>query len=220
MLNLGVDMYDAEENVVKIPVFGDNGNREGFLKLGRLKEDRHGQKNLVYDSSFSTWQGKPLPRGLEILCRQECETDSGTTFDYYRIYWHDPEGFSKEDCCKQLNSDRTIQWLRENDYELPDDLKKAVSTLPNDPITLIQFMKLFCVKQSDSLLKSRRKFLQMTAQKGGIQLPTEANLWKSGQAKYYHTHDLLKRWPAYCHELPNLPELDANKISKAGNKAT
>jgi len=70
------------------------------------------------------------------------------------------------------------------------------------------------------LLKSRIKYLQMMAQKGEIQLPAEAKPWKSGQSKYYYTHDLLERWPDYCKEFPNLPELEPQKVTKARNKAT
>ena len=90
------------------------------------------------------------------------------------------------------------------------------STLPNEPITLIQFMESYCKNQTQALLNSRKKSLQMKEQKGDIQLPKQAKKWKRGQSKYYYTHDLLKHWPDYCKELPNLPELDLKKSGKSG----
>ena len=41
-----------------------------------------------------------------------------------------------------------------------------------------------------------------------ITLPEHIGNWKTGQAKRYRVSDLIKSWPEYREELPNLPELE------------
>lgn len=113
-------MYDVGNNEVKVHVFDNDGNKAGFLKLGRLKENHLGQNYLDYYDYYDVWLGKPLARGLEVLCRKPYQEE----FDYYLISWHDPEGFSDEDYCKPLSREKAIHWFQENNYNLPDDLQQ------------------------------------------------------------------------------------------------
>jgi len=75
------------------------------------------------------------------------------------------------------------------------------------PVTLIEFMKIFCTPLSKNLLDSRVKALQSAARRKVIKLPKHEGKWKRGQSKKYRPTALVKNWPKYRDELPDLPEL-------------
>ena len=90
---------------------------------------------------------------------------------------------------------------------------------PKKKVSLLQFMKEFCKKQSGNLLRSRRKSLNDAHNRKVIKLPELAVEWKSGQTKYYKASDLMKMWPNYCEVLPNLPSLK-QEFEKGNHKQT
>lgn len=73
--------------------------------------------------------------------------------------------------------------------------------------TLKQFMRDFCEKQSQKLLRYRRKSVNDAHSRKTVTLPEHVGEWRTGQSKKYKVSDLKKNWPGYCGILPNLPAL-------------
>lgn len=101
--------------------------------------------------------------------------------------------------------------LEEWCYDTSKSLKKPKGIESNQVsdswIKLLEFMQKFCEEKAYSTLISRRKSLNDAHSRGLITLPGLATSWKTGQSKYYNTADLLKEWPNYRSNLPNLPAL-------------
>ncbi len=97
----------------------------------------------------------------------------------------------------------------------PNKLAVAAGTLQSEgsaatvdtPTTLDEFMTVFCTPLSKNLRDSRRQSLQSAARRGVIRLPESEGKWKRGQSKKYRPSALMKAWPKYRQDLPNLPEL-------------
>ncbi|RKY23854.1 MAG: hypothetical protein DRP83_08560 [Planctomycetota bacterium] len=69
--------------------------------------------------------------------------------------------------------------------------------VPNEPITLNQFMAKFCSQQKGTYMAGRRKALLAADRNKSVMLPAYVKPWTRGQAKKYLTHDLLDAWPSY-----------------------
>ena len=95
----------------------------------------------------------------------------------------------------------------ENDLKV-NEPEQAGETAADTPVTLIEFMKMFCTPLTKTLLDSRLKGLQSAARRGEIELPKYEGKWKSGQGKKFRPTALVKVWPKCREKLPNLPELN------------
>ena len=90
---------------------------------------------------------------------------------------------------------------------MPTSEKKVISIkvkssktwpgIPNEPITLDQFMAKFCNQQKGTYIVGRRKALLAAVRNRSVKLPVHFKPWKRGQAKKYPAHDLLDAWPSY-----------------------
>lgn len=79
--------------------------------------------------------------------------------------------------------------------------------IPNEPITLDDFMATFCEKREKTTRKYRRDALLAAARNGTIEMPAVAGSFKSGQSYEYLVHDLLKVWQGFLDENVDLPPL-------------
>jgi len=79
--------------------------------------------------------------------------------------------------------------------------------IPNEPITLDQFMVKYCEKRTAQLRRSRRRALLHAAWHGTVRMPPLACPQMSGQSNKYFVHDLLKAWQNYQDEKLDLPPL-------------
>jgi len=91
----------------------------------------------------------------------------------------------------------------------PEVAPSPWADIPNEPITLDQFMVKYCEKRSKEARKYRRLALQGAARNRPeqIKLPPEAGQFRSGQSKKYFVHDLLKSWQDFLDENLDLPPL-------------
>jgi len=90
--------------------------------------------------------------------------------------------------------------------------KSALGYIPNEPVTLDQFMVKYCEKRSKETRKYRRKALLAATRnrkrsKGSVALPPPAIPHKNGRPKEYFTHDLLAAWQGFIDEGVDLPSL-------------
>ena len=69
--------------------------------------------------------------------------------------------------------------------------------IPNEPITLDQFMVKFCEEHKGTYIAARRRGLLAADRNETLKLPQHVEPWTSGQAKRYFTHDLLDAWESY-----------------------
>jgi len=81
------------------------------------------------------------------------------------------------------------------------------ANIPNEPITLDQFMVRFCEARTKRLRRSRRNALLGAARNKMVRLPPLACPYESGQSKKYFVHDLLNAWQDYQDEKLDLPPL-------------
>jgi len=83
----------------------------------------------------------------------------------------------------------------------------AASSVPNEPVTLDEFMARFCEPRSKDNRMCRKKALLAAARHGTVTLPPLASGRKPGQANRYVTHDLLAAWQGFQGEGVDLPAL-------------
>ncbi len=102
----------------------------------------------------------------------------------------------RADTKEQTCADNTVSAAQNTGQEINDT-----------PVTLREFMGMFCQLLEKNLRESRVKALQSASRRGVISLPKHVGHWKSGQSKKYSPHALVKAWPKYREELPNLPDL-------------
>jgi hypothetical protein len=79
--------------------------------------------------------------------------------------------------------------------------------IPNEPITLDQFMVRYCEVRTKNLRRSRRQALLGAARNKTVKMPPLACPYESGQSKKYFVHDLLNAWQGYQDENLDLPPL-------------
>jgi len=79
--------------------------------------------------------------------------------------------------------------------------------IPNEPITLDEFMVKYCQKRSKQVPRHRRQALVAGAGNGTVTIPPVAAPHRSGQAKRYFVRDLLRGWRAFLDEGVELPAL-------------
>ena len=89
----------------------------------------------------------------------------------------------------------------------PEVAPSPWANIPNDPITLDQFMVNYCEKRSKDLRQSRRKALLGAARNKKVKLPPLTGSYESGQSKKYFVHGLLKSWHGFLDEGVDLPPL-------------
>lgn len=77
--------------------------------------------------------------------------------------------------------------------------------IPNEPITLDEFMAGFCDKRSKESRRYRRQALLAAARNGTVTMPALAGARKRGQPNKYFVHDLLKAWQGFLDEGVDLP---------------
>jgi len=91
--------------------------------------------------------------------------------------------------------------------KVTESLLTRGSGIPNDPITLDQFMLKYCEARTKNLRRSRRQALLGAARNKTVKLPPLAYPHKSGQSNTYFAHDLLNAWQSYQDENLDLPPL-------------
>ena len=79
--------------------------------------------------------------------------------------------------------------------------------VPNDPVTLDEFMAKSCEPRSKENRKFRKRALLAAARHGTVALPPLAASRKQGQANKYFVHDLLAAWQGFIDEGVDLPPL-------------
>jgi len=79
--------------------------------------------------------------------------------------------------------------------------------IPNEPITLDDFMAKFCEPRSKENRKHRKQALLAAARNETVTLPPLAGTRKHGMPNRYLTHDLLAVWPNFLDEGVDLPPL-------------
>ncbi len=86
-----------------------------------------------------------------------------------------------------------------NENVTSSDLKcsNAWPNVPNEPITLDNFMAKFCRQEKGTYIVGRRKALLAAVRNESVKLPMYVKPWTRGQAKKYPVHDLLNAWPSY-----------------------
>ncbi len=89
------------------------------------------------------------------------------------------------------------------------------ATLPNDPVTLDEFMARFCERRSRDNRKCRKRALLAAARHKTVTLPALAVPRKHGQANKYFVHDLLAAWQGFLDEGVDLPPLLARHVAGA-----
>ncbi|KKK53003.1 hypothetical protein LCGC14_3099130, partial [marine sediment metagenome] len=87
---------------------------------------------------------------------------------------------------------------------------KKASDKPEIPVTLREFMDLFCTpKLKKNIRDSRVMALQSAARRKVITLPKHEGKWAQGRSKKYSPIALVKEWPSYQQKF-SLPELESN----------
>jgi len=81
--------------------------------------------------------------------------------------------------------------------------------IPNEPVTLDQFMVKYCESMSKELYKCRRNALLAAARHKTVTMPGMAEPYKRGKPKKYFTRDLLAAWSRFQDEGVDLPVLKA-----------
>ena len=96
----------------------------------------------------------------------------------------------------------------------PDDGKEGSSShqaagdgVPNEAVTLGDFMARFCQERSNQNRICRKKALLAAARHGTVKLPELAIPHKHGRANKYFVHDLLAAWQGFLDEGVDLPPL-------------
>jgi hypothetical protein len=91
----------------------------------------------------------------------------------------------------------------------PDVEPRPWADIPNQPVTLDEFMAKYCEKRTEQSRRSRRRALLGAARnhKDTIKMPALAGSRKSGQSNKYFVHDLLKAWQGFLDEDVGLPPL-------------
>jgi len=87
------------------------------------------------------------------------------------------------------------------------DNAEAWPGIPDDPITLDEFVAKYCEQRSRQTRRYRRKALLPAARNGTVSVPSLAAPHKRGQAKRFFTHDLLAAWHGFLDEGVDLPPL-------------
>lgn len=91
-----------------------------------------------------------------------------------------------------------------SDRPAPEPAWKGV---PNDPVTLDDFMARFCEHRSRDNRKCRKRALLAAARHKTVTLPALAAPRKHGQANKYFVQDLLAAWEGFRGEGVDLPPL-------------
>jgi len=84
---------------------------------------------------------------------------------------------------------------------------KCWPEVPNDPLTLDEFMAKFCECRSKENRKFRKRALLAAARHGTVTLPPLAVPRKHGQANKYFSHELMGVWQGFIDEGVDLPSL-------------
>ncbi len=82
-------------------------------------------------------------------------------------------------------------------------------SVPNDPVTLDEFMAKFCEYRSKENRKCRKRALLAAARHKTVTLPPLALTRKIGQANRYFPRDLLAAWQGFLDEGVDVPPLKA-----------
>ncbi|MBN1548058.1 MAG: hypothetical protein JW902_15510 [Syntrophaceae bacterium] len=93
------------------------------------------------------------------------------------------------------------------DGAFPDTKPGPWADIPNEPITLDQFMVKYCEKKSRHIRQYRRQALLAANRNHTVKMPSLAIPHKSGQSHKYYTHDLLSSWQGFLDEGVDLPPL-------------
>lgn len=89
----------------------------------------------------------------------------------------------------------------------PCDPDPRWASVPNEPVTLDEFMAKFCESRSKQHRVYRKRALLAAARHETITLPPLAVPRKPGQANRYFAHDLLGAWQGFLDEGVDLPQL-------------
>ena len=93
------------------------------------------------------------------------------------------------------------------DGAFPEAKPGPWADIPNEPITLDQFMAKYCETHPKDYRRYRRRALLGAARNKTVKMPALAGPYKSGQPNKYFVHDLLNAWQDYQDENLDLPQL-------------
>jgi CheY-like chemotaxis protein len=91
--------------------------------------------------------------------------------------------------------------------------------IPNEPVTLDQFMAKYCESRSKELYKCRRNALLAAARHKTVAMPGLAERHKRGKPKKYFTRDLLAAWSRFQDEGVDLPAMKPEYQSRPSRNA-
>jgi hypothetical protein len=89
--------------------------------------------------------------------------------------------------------------------------KSNDNPIHNTPVTLREFLMLYCEPILEKLLKSRINSLQNGERQKKIKLPPCVGEWKSGKPKRYKPADLKGKWAEYLKFNPSIPKLKSSE---------
>ena len=133
------------------------------------------------------------------------------------VVWDEPdEDNTVDDAIKPKKSSHPPTTKSES--SLPKDAKKSWPGIPNDPITLVDFMATHCEQRSKKNRIGRKNALLAAARHKTVNLPPLAMPRKQGQANMFFVHDLLSAWQGFIDESVNIPPLQP--INNTNNPST
>jgi biotin operon repressor len=110
--------YDSGNECWKVRLLGLDGHSRGLLKLAQKGHDQDGEENWE-DCGKRRWPGKPRPQHFETLYQWDL-SEGGLL---YFILIHFDHEFTEDDYAQQVTPQHASVWLRDDGYELPNDLK-------------------------------------------------------------------------------------------------
>lgn len=108
----------------------------------------------------------------------------------------------------------TVDLLKRLATKTAEALKPADDKAGDTPVTLREFMRVYCESLTGKFLDSRVEALQRLARRKGKEIKLKhTGRWKRGKPKYFLPSYLTENWPAYQKRLPTLPNLKRPSLS-------
>jgi len=119
--------YDEAERTWKIRIYGPDGKSQGLIEPGYFRKTNHGEEEFRRYEWFRTWFGKAQGTYTEILYQQKLQDEDGSLdYSYFLLYRFDRDNFTDDDYGRSLTRQQAAEWLIQEKYDLPDDLREFV----------------------------------------------------------------------------------------------
>lgn len=112
--------FDEGERVWKLQLLGTDGLSRGLLRIAGYKRDLDGNEEFVLYID-PRWPGKPRAQHFETLYDQ----GDGINPRYFLRIGFARE-FTDKDYARELTSPQAAQWLVEEGYKVPSELRTAL----------------------------------------------------------------------------------------------